>query len=82
MRFDYSDDSAERTDSARPGEPAPQRVIVKVRRSGYVPHGFTVRAKIDDTLYTAEAAEPDVAAARDDPQVESVERARRLHPER
>lgn len=59
----------------------PQRVVVKVRAPGYVPPGFTVRARIDDELYTADASEVQVAAALKDPQVISVERGRRLHEE-
>ncbi|ONI84830.1 hypothetical protein ALI22I_30560 [Saccharothrix sp. ALI-22-I] len=67
------------------GEPqrasAPRRVIVKVRKPGYVPPGFTVRKRIDDTLFTAEAAESALAAAADDPDVHFVEGSRRLHPD-
>ncbi|MDT7785973.1 MAG: hypothetical protein QOF58_4392 [Pseudonocardiales bacterium] len=60
----------------------PQRVVVKVRTPGYVPPGFTVRARIDDELYTADASEVQVAAALKDPQVISVEHGRRLHEEK
>ncbi len=81
MRFDHNDEPAESAGSSRQRQEVSQRVIVKVHRSGYVPPGFTVRTRIDDTLYTAEAAEPDVASARDDPQVVSVESARRVYPE-
>jgi len=56
----------------------PARVIVKVRRPGYVPDGFRVRTRIDDILFTAEALESDVAAAQADPDVVSVERGRPL----
>ncbi len=56
------------------------RVIVKVRKPGYVPSGVRVRTRIDDVMFTAEAAEEALAAAREDPHVESVERARPLHP--
>jgi hypothetical protein len=54
------------------------RVIVKVRKPGYVPDGFTLRTRVDDLLFTAEAREADVTAAAADPDVESVERGRAL----
>jgi hypothetical protein len=53
-------------------------VIVKVTEPGYVPDGFTVRTRIDDMMFTADADPADVAAASADPNVESVEGARRL----
>jgi hypothetical protein len=74
MRFEHSDDPVA-------DEHTPQRVVVKVRTPGYLPPGFTLRAKIDDELYTADANEEQVAAALNDPQVISVERGRRLHKE-
>lgn len=58
-----------------------RKVIVKVRRPGYVPPGFVVRARIDDRMFTAEVDEAGLAAAADDPGIESVEHPRRLHPE-
>ena len=57
---------------------ATSRVIVKARTPGYVPPGFTVRTRIDDVMFTADAPAAAVAAATDDPHVESVERARPL----
>lgn len=51
---------------------------MKVNQSGYVPAGFAVRTRIDDSMFTAEATEADVAAAVSDPRVESVERSHRL----
>jgi len=49
-----------------------------VRKPGYVPDGFTLRTRVDDLLFTAEAREADVTAATADPDVESVERGRPL----
>lgn len=57
----------------------PESVIVKVTEPGYVPSGFTVRTRIDEILFTADAKPADVAAAKEDPNVEAVDRARRLH---
>ena len=62
------------------GEPERVRLVVKVAEPGYVPAGFEVRTRIDDVLFTAEAEEEAVAAAAADPQVQSMERARGLHP--
>ena len=60
--------------------PKVQRVIVKVNETGYVPEGFHVRSRIDDLFFTAEASPSAVRAASDDPAVESISKARRLHP--
>ncbi len=54
------------------------RVIVKVRRSGYVPDGFRVRSRVDDLLFTAEAPRSTLRGAEGDPDIESVEYPRRL----
>jgi hypothetical protein len=54
-------------------------VIVKVTEPGYVPTGFTVRTRIDEILFTADARPADVTAAATDPNVESIDHARRLH---
>jgi hypothetical protein len=59
----------------------PERFIVKVREANYVPAGFEVRTRIDELMFTAEARPPDAEAASDDPAVESISRARRLHPD-
>ena len=58
----------------------PARVIVKVRTPGYVPDGFELRTRIDDIMFTADATEAALGEAREDPEVESVERARPLRP--
>lgn len=55
-----------------------RRVIVKVREPGYVPPGFTVRSRVDDKLYTAEATEDALLKARHDRRIISVEGTRRL----
>lgn len=59
----------------------PERFIVKVREANYVPDGFEVRTRIDDLMFTAEAHPQAAQAASDDPAVESISRARRLHPD-
>jgi len=73
------------TRAAGQGSSAPsakvQRVIVKVRETGYVPDGFDVRTRIDDLLFTAEASPSAVKAASVDPAVETISAARRLHPD-
>ncbi len=55
-------------------------VIVKVRQPGYVPPGFIVRSRIDDRMFTAEVDDAALAAAAEDPGIESLEHPRRLHP--
>lgn len=52
--------------------------IVKVRKPGYVPDGFTVRTWIDDTLYTADCTGIDLENASKDPNVESISPAERV----
>ena len=52
--------------------------IVKVRKPGYVPDGFTVRTWIDDTLYTADCTRMDLQNAATDPNVESISPAERV----
>lgn len=52
--------------------------IVKVRKPGYVPDGFTVRTWIDDTLYTADCTGVDLQNASTDPNVESISPAERV----
>ena len=77
LQFDA--ESGEEPDAAAPDAAAePTRVIVKVCRPGYVPEGFTVRTRVDDVLFTAEAPAAVVLAARDDPEVEAIEYPRDL----
>lgn len=52
--------------------------IVKVRKPGYVPDGFTVRTWIDDTLYTADCTGVDLQNASQDPNIESISPAERV----
>ena len=62
-------------------QPAEQQnvvCIVKVRKPGYVPDGFTVRTWIDDTLYTADCTGVDLQKASKDPNVESISPAERV----
>jgi hypothetical protein len=48
-------------------------VIVKSRKSGYVPKGFTVRVRINEFFFTADCESPDaLARARKDPDIESI----------
>lgn len=77
LRFDDEDANhlARSSDACESGL---TRVIVKVNTQRYVPTGFRVRTRIDDELFTAETTEADLAIAADDPQVESIARARRL----
>lgn len=80
LRFDEVPAGQEATGRSPDGSGGePEQVIVKVRRAGYVPAGFAVRSRVDELLFTADASEADLLAASVDPDVESVERARRLH---
>jgi len=54
------------------------QAIVRVRESGYVPAGVTVRARIDDQLFTANVAAERLGALRGDAKVVSVEVSRAL----
>jgi hypothetical protein len=54
------------------------RVIVKVTDPGYVPEGFEVAVRIDDTLFTALAGSAALEAASTDEHVVSLARARRV----
>lgn len=78
-RDDANREAAPQGEQPPPAEgDAVVRVIVKVNTGGYVPSGFRVRTRVDDELFTAEATEADLTVAAEDPQVESVARARRL----
>ena len=66
--------------SAAASDPQPTRVIAKVRTPHYVPPGFVVRTRIDETLFTADAPAEAVEKANSDPQVESISRAQGLRP--
>ncbi len=77
-RFDEQAGGRPAAGAAGEGRDGPTRVIVKVRKRGYVPAGFDVRTRVDDLLFTAEASEADLVTAGADPDVESIERGRRL----
>jgi len=54
-------------------------LIVKVRKSGYVPPGITVRSQIGDYIFTADCENmAALNAAREDVNVESVAVSERL----
>ena len=52
--------------------------IVKVRKSGYVPPGLTVRSRIDEEIFTASGTATAIDAAGRDPEVVDVSPAKRL----
>ena len=52
--------------------------IVKVRKPNYVPDGFEVRTRIDDTLFTADCTGAELRAAANDPNVESIAPSKRI----
>jgi hypothetical protein len=54
------------------------RVIVKVAEPGYIPDGFEVAVRIDDTLFTALAGTDALDAASADDKVVSLARPRRV----
>jgi hypothetical protein len=56
----------------------PLEVVVKVRVAGYVPPAVTVRAQIDDHLFTALVRADQVSAIEQDPRVESVATSQKL----
>lgn len=79
LRFDEVSTDQPPADRLRTSEgPGRTRVIVKVREPGYVPEGFRLRTRVDDLLFTADAAEAAVAVASADPHVESIERGATL----
>ena len=53
-------------------------LIVKVHTPNYVPPGFNVRSRIDEQMFTAESSRAALAAAQQDPNVESLAPARKL----
>jgi hypothetical protein len=56
--------------------------IVKVKVPNYVPAGFTVRSRIDETLFTADCSGSALRSAQEDPNVESVALSKRLRSEK
>ncbi|HBY58492.1 MAG TPA: hypothetical protein DEH78_01635 [Solibacterales bacterium] len=73
-------------DELRPPDPDEERggaqgtitAIVKVKKAGYVPNGVTVRARIDDEMFTASLPASLVAQVRADPLVASLDESERL----
>jgi hypothetical protein len=53
-------------------------VIIKVKKAGYVPPGFTVRTRIDAFMFTADASGANLRAAQEDPEVESISLSKKL----
>jgi len=76
LHFEAHSDASEERSAESDSDLA--RVIVKVRRPGYVPDGFRVRSRVDDVLFTAEAPRSTLRGAEDDPDIESLEYPRRL----
>jgi hypothetical protein len=56
------------------------RVIVKVAEPGYVPEGFEVAVRLDDTIFTALAGAAAIDDASNDDKVVSVARGRVVSP--
>jgi len=53
-------------------------VIVKVRQAGYIPACVTVKASIDEFLFTADISEDDLTKIEEDPLVASISKGRKL----
>ncbi len=70
--------SSDAESSTAPRRRRRTRVIVKVTDPGYVPEGFEVAVRIDDTLFTALAGSAALEAASTDEHVVSLARARRV----
>ena len=66
--------------STAPGAHRRRRVVVKVAEPGYVPDGFEVAVRIDDTMFTALAGAAALDAASNDIKVVSVAHARHVTP--
>ncbi len=58
--------------------PSPAKGIIRVSEPGYVPAGVTLRARIDETMFTASFDEELLATLQQDPKVVSVEVSQRL----
>lgn len=54
--------------------------IVKVREPSYVPEGLTVRARIDEMMFTATCRAGTLRRLEADPRVESFALAERIEP--
>jgi hypothetical protein len=73
-----------RIDDLKPGDPkktAPTgtvQVIVKVRKAGYVPPEATLRARIDEHMFTADVQADELPRLERNPHVVSVAANKRL----
>jgi hypothetical protein len=73
-----------RIDDLKPADPeevAPTgtvQVIVKVREAGYVPPAVTLRARIDDCLFTADVPAENLHQLETNPRVVSVAANKKL----
>jgi hypothetical protein len=56
--------------------------IVKVKVPNYVPDGFTVRSRVDETMFTADCSGSALRSAQEDPNVESVALSKRMRLQR
>ena len=56
--------------------------IIKVREASYVPPGVEVRARIDETMFTASCRADALKRLEDDPKVESIALPKRVDPVR
>jgi hypothetical protein len=55
-----------------PDPDAEVTAIIKVNRGGYVPEGVQVRARVDETIFTAALKAGSLQQLEDDPDVASV----------
>ena len=69
--------------NAPPPADAPETIeaIVKVRVPDYVPDGVRLRARVDATMFTATIPSDRLTTILEDPNVQSVERSKRLRIE-
>ena len=62
-------------------KPSPEtevEAIVMVKEANYVPNGITIRAKIDEQMFTTETTMERVEELRKDPHVKSVQTSEKL----
>lgn len=73
-----------RIDDLKPGDPerlgptGTVQVIVKVRKADYVPPAVTLRARIDEYLFTADVQADELPLVERDPQVVSLAANKKL----
>jgi hypothetical protein len=81
MEHDKLKDKKMEFGAAKPAAPADSEIvsaIVKVKVPNYVPKGFTVRSRVDETMFTADCNGSALRSAQEDPNVESVALSKRL----